>query len=103
MARKRQDAARREADEKAAQAAGAVAPEAEVVATGVGDSDPAKAIEDALRQWPADEVLVVTPPDEDANWLEDDAAEEAQKRLGVPLRHVTLGRGMLARRLQGYS
>ncbi len=85
-----EDSARREADDKAAEAAAAVAPEASVVDAGVGDSDPVKAIEDALREWPADEVLVLTPEGEDANWLETGAGEEAQERFGVPVRHVTV-------------
>ncbi len=37
----------------------------------VGDSDPVKAIEDALRTFPADELIVVTLPDEsraDRSW-----------------------------------
>jgi hypothetical protein len=32
-----------------------------------------KAIEDALRTFPADELIVVTLPDEDAAWLEKEA------------------------------
>src|ERR1700690_3730358 len=43
------------------------APTADVQAE-VGDADPVKAIEDALRESPADEVLVITRPDEDASW-----------------------------------
>jgi hypothetical protein len=39
----------------------------------VGDSDPLKAIEDALRTFPADELIVVTLADEDAGWLEKGA------------------------------
>jgi len=41
----------------------------------VGDSDPLKAIEDALRSFPADELIVVTLPEEDAAWLEQGSAE----------------------------
>src|SRR2546430_644904 len=35
-----------------------------------GRCDPVKAIEDALRTFAADELIVVTLPDEDAGWLE---------------------------------
>lgn len=59
----------------------------------VGDSDPVQAIEDALREWPADEVFVVTPPEEQATSLEEDARKEARARLGVPVTHLTLGHG----------
>jgi len=56
----------------------------------VGDSDPVKAIEDALREFPADEVLVVTRPDDDASWLEEGSGEAAQKRFPLPVSRVTV-------------
>jgi hypothetical protein len=56
----------------------------------VGDSDPVKAIEDALREFPADEVLVITLPDDDASWLEAGSADTAQARFRLPIRHVTV-------------
>jgi hypothetical protein len=83
-----EDAARERADLKAQETARAS--DVEVVDAGVGDADPVQAIEDALREWPADEVLVVTPPDEQTNWLESDAAEGARARLGVPVSHLTI-------------
>ena len=56
----------------------------------VGDSDPVKAIEDALREFPADEVLVVTRPDDDASWLEQGSGETAQLRFRLPVSFVTV-------------
>jgi hypothetical protein len=56
----------------------------------VGDSDPVKATEDALRTFPADEVIVVTRPDDQAGWLEEGSGETAQARFGVPVTHVTV-------------
>ena len=56
----------------------------------VGDSSPVKAIEDALRQFPADEVLVVTRPDNDASWLEEGSGETAQTRFRLPVIRVTV-------------
>jgi hypothetical protein len=85
-----EDSARAEADETARAVADAVRGEAEVVDAGVGDTNPVRAIEDALREWPADEVLLVTPPDEDANWIETGAGAEARERFGVPVTHVTV-------------
>ena len=55
-----------------------------------GDSSPVKAIEDALRQFPADEVLVVTRPDNDASWLEEGSGETAQTRFRLPVIRVTV-------------
>ena len=39
-------------------------------------------VEDALREFPADEVVVVTRPDEEATWLEESSSEVIAKRLG---------------------
>jgi hypothetical protein len=83
-----EDSARAEAERKAVQTAREA--DADVVDAGAGDPDPVQAIEDALREWPADEVLVVTPPEERANWLESDAAQGARERLGVPVSHLAL-------------
>jgi hypothetical protein len=88
-----EDEARAEAAEIAARAESAVEPEAAGVETEVGDPDPVQAIEDALRQWPAEEVLVVTRPGDDATWLEKDAAEEASERFGVPVTHLIVDPG----------
>ena len=51
----------------------------------VGESDPVKAIEDALRSFPADEVIVVTLPDEDAGWIEKGSAETALAQFSLPV------------------
>jgi hypothetical protein len=56
----------------------------------VGDSDPVKAIEDALRTFSADELIVVTLPDEDATWLEKGSAETALKRFSLPVTHLVV-------------
>jgi hypothetical protein len=62
----------------------------ENVEASVGDSDPLKAIEDALRTFHADEILVVTRPDDQAGWLEEGAGETAQARFPLPVTHVTV-------------
>ena len=84
-----EDTARAEADEAASRVAGAVSGEGRVE-TEVGDSDPVKAIEDALRTFPADEVIVVTPAGEKANWLEADAGADARDRFDVPVTAIEL-------------
>jgi hypothetical protein len=82
-----EDDARAEAERKAEQTARSA--DARVVDAGVGDPDPLKAIEDALREWPADEVVVITPPEDEANWLESDA-DEVRERFGAPITHLKL-------------
>jgi hypothetical protein len=85
-----EDEARGEAAEIARSVGKTAEPEAGRVNAEVGDSDPVQAIEDALRQFPADEVLVVTRPGEEASWLEQDTAEEASERFDVPVTHLVV-------------
>ena len=82
-----------QAEEIARGAGKAAEPEAGRVGAEVGDADPVQAIEDALRQFPADEVLVVTRRGDEANWLEQDTAEEASERFGVPVIHLVVDAG----------
>jgi hypothetical protein len=53
-----------------------------------GEADPALAIQDALATFAADEIVVVTRPEEEATWLEEDADVESGSFLGVPLRRL---------------
>ena len=85
-----EDEAREEAAAKADESARAVAPEARVTDAEVGDTDPVQAIEDALREFPADELLVVTRPGDEAGWLEQGAAREAFERFDVPVSHLVV-------------
>lgn len=53
----------------------------------IGDSDIVLAVEDALRDFPADEVILATgTPEHDAEG--SDAAKHLQERLRVPFDHV---------------
>jgi hypothetical protein len=56
----------------------------------VGDSEPVKAIEDALRTFAADEILVVTRPDQQAGWLEEGSGAAAQARFNLPVTRATI-------------
>ena len=49
------------------------------VETQAGDSDPLQAAEDALAEFEADELVVVTHPDEEASWLEEGRAADIEK------------------------
>lgn len=54
----------------------------------VGDSDPLTAAKDALRRYPADEVLIVAHAEDQARWFEDGLFERAQEALYPALRMV---------------
>src|SRR5712691_11402754 len=63
--------------------------EAGVQARGeVGDGDPLQAIEDALRTFGADEIVISTHPPGRSNWLERGVVEKARERFAVPITHV---------------
>jgi hypothetical protein len=82
--------ARAEAADLAVDAGVAVAPDAASVEAEVGDTDPVQAIEDALREFPADELVLVTHPDEGASWLEEGTAEEALARFDLPITRLVV-------------
>ena len=54
----------------------------------VGDDDPLQAIEDALRTFGADEILISTHPAGRSNWLERGVVEAATMRFTPPVSHV---------------
>ena len=62
-----------------------------VVARGeVGDGDPLQAIEDALRTFGADEIVISTHPEGRSNWLERNVVGAAHDRFDVPITHVVV-------------
>ena len=77
-----EDDARREAEGLLARSAGALVAAGLPVSGSVGDHDPAQALEDELRDFPADEVLLLT-----ANGK--DPLAKIETRLSLPLRRVS--------------
>jgi hypothetical protein len=84
-----EDDARAEAGEAAREASKAASSGGDVVEAEVGDTDPVQAIEDALRTFPADGLIIVTPGTE-ATWLEKGAPQEAFERFDLPVTHIVL-------------
>jgi nucleotide-binding universal stress UspA family protein len=56
----------------------------------VGDPEPLQAIEDALRTFGADEIVISTHPEGRSNWLEQGLIEKARERFAVPITHVVV-------------
>jgi hypothetical protein len=56
----------------------------------VGDADPIQAIEDALRTFGADEIIVSTHPPGRSNWLEKEVIARARERCALPITHVVV-------------
>ena len=57
----------------------------------IGDGDPLQALEDALRTFPADEIVISTHPVGRSHWLERGVVETARARFDVPITHVIGG------------
>jgi GABA permease len=47
-------------------------------------------MEDALRLFPADEVMISTHPPGRSNWLEHDVVDRARERFDLPVTHVVV-------------
>jgi hypothetical protein len=56
----------------------------------VGDAEPLQAMEDALRLFGADEIIISTHPEGRSHWLEKNIVETARQRFAVPITHVVV-------------
>jgi hypothetical protein len=56
----------------------------------IGDDDPLVAIEDALRTFGADEIVISTHPEGRSHWLEQDLVGKARSRFALPITHVVV-------------
>jgi hypothetical protein len=56
----------------------------------VGDGEPLQAMEDALRLFGADEIIISTHPEGRSHWLEKNVVESARERFAVPITHVVV-------------
>src|SRR5215475_2163229 len=56
----------------------------------IGDGEPLQAIEDALRTFGADEIIISTHPEGRSNWLERGVVSGARARFDVPITHVVV-------------
>lgn len=56
----------------------------------VGDAQPLQAIEDALRTFGADEIIISTHPEGRSHWLEIGVVNGARARFAVPITHIVV-------------
>jgi len=54
----------------------------------LGDAHPLQAIDDAMRVFHPDEIIIATHPPGRSNWLERDVVAQARRRYSVPITHV---------------
>jgi GABA permease len=63
----------------------------------IGDSDPLQAIEDAIRIFAPDELIISTHPEGRSNWLERGVVESTRERFALPVTHVVVDLATLER------
>ena len=56
----------------------------------LGDADPLQALDDALRMFDPDEVVISTHPPARSNWLERQVVRKARERYAMPITHVVV-------------
>jgi len=85
-----EDTARAAAAERVRTSVAGLAETGLVVRGDVGDGEPLQAIEDALRTFGADEIVISTHPEGRSHWLEQGLVDEARERFAVPITHVVV-------------
>ena len=56
----------------------------------LGDADPLQALDDALRIFDPDEVVISTHPHQRSGWLERNVVRRARERYDLPITHVVV-------------
>jgi hypothetical protein len=84
------DRARAEAQARLGDSLGALVDEGVQARGEVGDADPIQAIDDALRTFGADEIILSTHPPGRSNWLEKEVIARARERYDCPITHVVV-------------
>jgi len=54
----------------------------------VGDARPLDAMQDALRRWPCDEIILSTLPAGASRWLRMDLVSRATRTFAIPVTHI---------------
>lgn len=85
-----EDAARVQAHERLDTMLGQLRNQGIEAAGDIGDADPLLAMEDALRRFPADEMIISTHPHGRSHWLERDVVQHARERFPLQISHVVV-------------
>ena len=85
-----EDPGRAAAHERLRESLGALAEEGVQARGEVGDADPIQAIDDAMRTFGANEMIISTHPPGRSNWLEKGVIARARDRYGCPIAHVVV-------------
>jgi hypothetical protein len=56
----------------------------------LADPDPVQAIADALRDFPADEILIISAPQRPSTWLRPNAIDRVRRSFRQPIEHLVI-------------
>jgi hypothetical protein len=56
----------------------------------LADSEPVQAIADALHDFPADEILIITAPQRPSSWLHQNVIDRARRSFQQPIEHLVM-------------
>jgi hypothetical protein len=56
----------------------------------LSDPDPVQAIAEALHQFPADEILLISTPQRPSSWLRQNAIDRVSRSFARPVIHVVM-------------
>ena len=56
----------------------------------LADPDPVNAIADALHDFPADEILIITTPQRPSTWLHKSVIDRARRSFPQPVKHLVV-------------
>jgi hypothetical protein len=85
-----EDGARAAARKRLAESLAALAARGVTARGEIGDADPIAAARDALRTFPADEIVIATHPPGRSNWLEKDVVNRARAAFHVPVTGIVV-------------
>jgi hypothetical protein len=85
-----EDAARAVATRRLRTCVGCLAGDGIHVTGELSDPDAVQAIADALHEFPADEILLVTAPQRPSRWLRQNVVDRARQTFRQPIRHIVM-------------
>jgi GABA permease len=56
----------------------------------LADPDPVQAIADALHEFSADEILIITAPQRPSSWLHQNVIDRARRNFQQPIEHLVM-------------
>lgn len=84
------EAARESAQERLASSVAALSSAGLDARGQLGDSDPLQALDDAVRVFTPDEIIISTHPPTRSTWLERRVVQRARERYPLPITHVVV-------------